>query len=139
MCSMPLLILSESISGYVKDSRNVPLHYATVVLSSGNDSTYIEGTSTDSLGYFVFRNSEMTTDVQYILQFSSIGYITAYGLAVANQTIILEDDVQLLDEIVVKGERPISRITSEGQQTTIAHTILSEMGTGKDVLKQIPM
>ncbi len=139
VCLMPMFALSQPLSGWVKDSNADPIPYVTVVLLSQNDSSYIAGTITDNAGYFVFDNLEIDNDTKHIIHLSSIGYITTYAQAIPDQTITLQDDVQLLGEITLKAERPISRLTADGQQTTVAHTVLAEMGTGNDVLKHIPM
>ena len=43
-----------------------------------------------------------------------------------------------LGEVVVKGNRPSYKLTSEGLQTHVQGTVLSIMGTAEDVLKHIP-
>ncbi len=46
--------------------------------------------------------------------------------------------VNLLGEVVVKGNRPSYKLTAEGLQTHVQGTVLSKMGTAEDVLKHIP-
>ncbi len=137
--AIPIFAISQTISGFVKESTNTPIHYATVVLFSQNDSSYVAGTVTDSLGYFLLESSNFNLNTKYFLRISSIGYITKYAPTTPNQTIILEEDTLLLDEITLKAKLPISKITADGVQTNVAHTILADMGTGNDVLKRIPI
>lgn len=127
---------SQMITGMVKDTANVPVSYATVALYALPDTTYISGTITDTEGRFKLKTVE---NRQLLLQVSCISYKTCYIQALTDQTIILEEEVISMEEVVVKGTRPISRLTPNGVQTTIANTILSEIGTGNEVLKRIPM
>ena len=53
-------------------------------------------------------------------------------------TIVMHEDVNLLGEVVVKGNRPSYKLTAEGLQTHVQGTVLSKMGTAEDVLKHIP-
>ncbi len=50
----------------------------------------------------------------------------------------MHEDVNLLGEVVVKGNRPSYKLTAEGLQTHVQGTVLSKMGTAEDVLKHIP-
>lgn len=127
---------AQIITGRVKDTANIPVSYATVALFSLPDTVYISGTITDTEGQFKLKTVE---NQQLLLQVSCIGYKTRYLPAATNQTIVLEQDVISMGEVVVKGNRPISKLTPNGVQTTVAHTILSEMGSGNEVLKRIPM
>ena len=47
----------------------------------------------------------------------------------------MHEDVNLLGEVVVKGNRPSYKLTAEGLQTHVQGTVLSKMGTAEDVLK----
>lgn len=127
---------AQTIQGVVKDTANIPVSYATVILLSLPDTTYVGGTITNNEGQFKLKAE---TNRQLLLQISSIGYKTLYLPAITGQTITLEQDVISIGEVVIKGNRPLSRLTSDGMQTSVANTVLSEMGTGNEVLKRIPM
>lgn len=127
---------AQTITGVVKDTANSPISYATVVLYSLPDTTYVSGAITSREGQFKLTAVESK---QLLLQVSSIGYKTRYLPATTDQTIVLEQDVVSIDEVVVKGTRPISRLISGGVQINVANTVLSGIGTGNDVLKRIPM
>ena len=127
---------SQTITGVVKDIANDPVSYATVVLYSLPDTTQISYTITDLDGAFDVKSSGSK---DLLLQISFIGYKTLYLPAVNGQTIILEEDAHALQEVVINGTRPISKITSSGVETTVANTVLSDMGSGNEVLKRIPM
>ena len=129
-------IHAQTIKGTVKDIVNDPVSYATVVLYSLPDTTQISYSITDLEGRFELKSSKSK---ELLLQVSFIGYKTIYTPAVNGQTITLEEDQLALDEVVVNGTRPISKITSSGVETIVANTVLSDMGSGNDVLKRIPM
>ena len=104
-------IHAQTIKGTVKDIVNDPVSYATVVLYSLPDTTQISYSITDLEGRFELKSSKSK---ELLLQVSFIGYKTIYTPAVNGQTITLEEDQLALDEVVVNGTRPISKITSRG-------------------------
>ncbi len=126
---------AQTIKGIVNDGEGAPIGYATVVLCSPSDTTQLDYTVTADDGRFSFN----TPAVGQLLHVSFVGYTPQYVTASHNMIIILEQDAVAIGEVVVKGSRPISKITTQGVQTTVANTVLSDMGTGNDVLKRIPM
>lgn len=130
------VVHAQSISGTIKGVTNNPIEYATVLLLELPDTTYVDGAITDAKGVFQFNPSSKK---ELLMQISFIGYKTLYLPAISGQTIVLENDPLLLDEFVVKGSRPISKLTTGGVVTSIQNTILSKIGTGNDVLKRLPL
>ena len=63
--------MAQNISGKVVDEKNIPLPYVGVVLQNFQDSSYVNGVTTDEEGIFSLPASP---DVKYILQVSYIGY-----------------------------------------------------------------
>lgn len=126
---------AQTIKGIVQDSESNPISYATVLLCSAVDTTQIAYTLTDLEGKFSLNTSEDYT----LLHVSFVGYKPLYLTAETDNTITLEQEALQIKEAEVKGSRPISTVTSQGVQTTVENTVLSEMGTGNDVLKRIPM
>jgi len=55
-----------------------------------------------------------------------------------NLTIVLKEDAKMMKEVVVKGNAPLHKMTTEGIQTNIENTILSKLGTCEDVLAHVP-
>lgn len=106
-CLMPCFSLYAQvrIHGKVNDSNNHNLAYSTVRLLKA-DSTFISGTTTDTLGYYQFKNVQPNN---YLLAFSTIGYKSQIiSVIVSNHniqipTINLESDNVMLGEITVKG------------------------------------
>ncbi len=44
----------------------------------------------------------------------------------------------MMKEVVVKGNAPLHKMTTEGIQTNIENTILSKLGTCEDILAHVP-
>ncbi|MDL2214829.1 TonB-dependent receptor [Dysgonomonas sp. OttesenSCG-928-M03] len=104
---------NAQITGKVVDVDNNPVEFATVVLQT-IDSTYINSAYTDSLGGFDF-NSELKSYhliVQHLMYEVSENTFHSQNCGI----IQLADKEHSLDEVVVKGERPVVRVV-EGRLT----------------------
>jgi len=133
-----VVIEAQSISGTLVDETGQPVSFANVVLLSLSDSAFVTGTISDEQGRFALENM---SDDKILCRISSIGYQTVYREGNGNVdlgVIRLHSDIRLLDEIVVKGNRPSYKLTAEGLQTNVQGTVLSNMGTAEDVLKHLP-
>ena len=127
---------AQSVSGKVLDENKKPIPYANVIILSAKDSTFIAGTTTADDGSFNFK--EVT--VGNILKASFVGY-ESFTTVLSNQgnlTIVLKEDAKMMKEVVVKGNAPLHKMTTEGIQTNIENTILSKLGTCEDVLAHVP-
>lgn len=128
-------ISAQSITGKVTDKDNQPVEFANVALYSLPDSTLITGTITNEHGEFSLATKVLKNA---FLKISFIGYETQIVSAVSGQTIVLNDDSQLLSEVVVKANLPRIEMKNDALVTTIQNTVLSKAGTGNDVLKRLP-
>ena len=127
---------AQSVSGKVLDEKQNPIPYANVVILSAKDSAFIAGTTTLEDGRFSINNVASGN----ILKASFIGY-EPYFKTLSGQetlTIVLKEDAKMMKEVVVKGNVPLHKMTSEGIQTNIENTILSKLGTCEDVLAHVP-
>lgn len=104
---------AEPISGKVVDADNQPVEFATVVLQT-TDSVYVNSAYTDSLGMFSFDSNEKTFRliVQHLL-FETYDKLFAQNNAGIIQ---LGGKSHSLNEVVVKGERPLVRVV-DGRMT----------------------
>ena len=127
---------AQSVSGKVFDENKKPIPYANVIILSAKDSTFIAGTTTADDGSFNFK--EVT--VGNILKASFVGYepFTTILSNQGNLTIVLKEDAKMMKEVVVKGNAPLHKMTTEGLQTNIENSILSKLGTCEDVLTHVP-
>lgn len=110
----------QTIKGVVKDvASGSYIPYANVILSNADLQT---GTTSDSLGYFYFRNIPIG---RYDIQVSYLGYEPAAMKEVlltsakeVNCEIALAENTQKLDEVVVRAkvnkERPLNSMALTG-------------------------
>ena len=126
---------TEDVGGRVIDMQGEPLPFVSVALLA-SDSTYIQGATSDVDGFFQIN----TTDACCILRFSYVGYRTKYVNVNGSEigTIQMEQDQTMLNEIVVKGQMPKTKLTGNSMITTIQGTVLGQSGTAKEMLAKVP-
>lgn len=100
----------SKISGSIIDPQNLPVELATVSLLSPKDSTVVYYTISDSKGAF---NIEINNETSLLLNIYSMGYAPYYknlnisGESIQLKTIVLKEDLSLLDEVVISAVVPI--------------------------------
>ena len=127
---------AQTVSGKLIDENSQPLPYANVVLLSLPDSTFVTGTISGEDGSFTLGE----TSGNQIVKISSIGYKTVYKPTTpANIGIVqLVSDAQMLGEVVVKGNLPVTRMKGDAMVTSVENSVLSKVGSANDVLTKIP-
>lgn len=135
ICTFSVLELSgQTIQGRLIDNDNQPVTFANIILMTLPDSTFVSGTISNEQGQFSIEGNGQ------LLKISSIGYTTIYytcdkgDLGMINMNV----DTQLLDEVVVKGDLPKTRVKGEAMLTTVAGTLLEKAGTAENLLDKIP-
>lgn len=100
-------------SAHLTDTRELPIDFATIVLMDA-DSVALSVGASDSLGYFSVAASGAR-----LLRISHLAYRdTMLSLdRPLPEVIRLEPHSQTLDEVVVKGEKPMMKITAGGIPT----------------------
>ena len=133
---LPENLSAQSVSGKLIDENSQPLPYANVVLLSLPDSTFVSGTVSGEDGTFIID----ATSENRIVKISSIGYKSVYKpVSPANIGVVrLVSDAQMLGEVVVKGNLPVTRVKGNAMVTTVAGSVLEKAGTGNDLLDKIP-
>lgn len=133
---LPISLSAQTVSGKLIDENNQPLPYANVVLLSLPDSTFVSGTISGEDGFF---SLESTSENQ-IVKISSIGYKTVCKPVIpANIGIVqLVSDTQILGEVVVKADLPVTRMKGDAMVTSVENSVLSKVGSANDVLAKIP-
>ena len=126
---------TEDVGGRVIDMQGEPLPFVSVALLTA-DSTYIQGATSDVDGFFQIN----TGCACCILRLSYIGYHTKYVNVNGSEigTIQMEQDQTMLNEIVVKGQMPKTKLTGNSMITTIQGTVLGNSGTAKEMLAKVP-
>ena len=104
ICSMCRIMAQGTISGKVVDENKHPLPYVSVVLQHVQDSSYVNGVTTDAEG--VFR-LPVQSDKEYALLVSYIGYTTVRKTCKAGNvgTIVMKEDAVMLEEVSVVASR----------------------------------
>ena len=133
---LPVSLSAQTVSGKLIDENSQPLPYANVVLLSLPDSAFVSGTISGEDGSFTL---EATSENQ-IVKISSIGYKTVCKpVSPANIGIVqLVSDAQMLGEVVVKGNLPVTRMKGDAMVTSVENSVLSKVGSANDVLTKIP-
>lgn len=127
----------QTLTGKVTDEQNSnPLSFANVVFLSLPDSAFVAGAVSDEEGSF----SLSVEDGKGVLKVSCIGYATLYKECEPGEPLLLQlkADAQLLDEVVVKGDLPKTRLKGSSMITTVAGSVLEKAGTAENLLDRIP-
>lgn len=135
-----LLMLSlctlAQIKGIVREKdSNLPMEFVNVTILSASDSTFITGTTTDSLGMFIIPS----TIPNGIIRVSYIGCNTQFRKIVPEDSVynfFLQPNENSLKEVIVKGKTYLH--TSKGIIANIASGPLAKLGNGLDVLSHLP-
>ena len=133
---LPENLSAQSVRGKLIDENSHPLPYANVVLLSLPDSAFVSGTVSGEDGTFIIDAASENR----IVKISSIGYKTVYKpVSPANIGIVqLVSDAQMLGEVVVKGNLPVTRMKGDAMVTSVENSVLSKVGSANDVLTKIP-
>ena len=125
------------VKGTVTNEHKEALAYATVRLLR-SDSTFVQGTVTDSIGCYRLENVQKGN---YLLSFSSIGYeAKVYPFAVGDTekvlpVVYLKENSVLLGEVEVKGSsfiRQKDRVLIIPDKQQVKHAF-----TGYDLLSNL--
>ena len=134
--AVALTAAADTFTGRVVDETNAPAPFVNVVLLNASDSAFVAGTTTDTDGRFTLTGNA----TRPIVKITYLGY-KAHVMDAINAdlgTITLEPEATLLGEVVVKGQRPAFKLTTEGLKTQVENTLLSKVGTAKAVLENLP-
>ena len=131
-----LAAAADTFTGWVVDETQAPVPFANVVLLNSSDSAFVAGTTTGTDGSFTLTGNA----ARPIIKISYLGYQTRVLDAVGGDlgTIVLEPETTMLGEVVVKGQRPAFKLTTEGLKSDVENTLLSKVGTAKAVLENLP-
>ena len=131
-----MTVAADTFTGRVVDEAQAPAPFANVVLLNASDSAFVAGTMTDDDGRFVLTGIA----AQPVIKITYLGYKpqVLVGKNADMGTIALEPETAMLGEVVVKGERPAFKLTTEGLKTDVENTLLSKVGTAKAVLENLP-
>lgn len=138
ICVFPGWAIAQHLTGRVLDNHTLqPLSWANVVLLQSSDSSFVEGTVTDSVGHFSFLEKKEN----FLLKISSIGYKSRMLEVKENRidTVLLSVDEHRLAEVVVTASKPYLEMNRTGLTVYVQDSHLREAGVLSDVLEQIPL
>ena len=124
------------LTGIIIDEQGQPVAYANIALLNPADSTLLSGGVSNESGYFAIPYEQEKT----LIRISYVGFKTIYRLCDKDNvgTIRMHPDSYKLNGVEVKGQRPLVRMKDDAFVTTVEGSYLAKMGTGNDVLGQIP-
>ena len=136
LLTMAICASGQTLTGKVTDEQQQPLSYANVVFLSLPDSAFVAGAVSGEDGSF----SLSAEGGKGVLKVSCIGYTTLYKDCGPGEQLSLQlkADAQLLDEVVVKGDLPKTRLKGSSMITTVAGSVLEKAGTAENLLDRIP-
>ena len=128
-----------AISGKITDEENTPLPFANITLHQENEAGSVIGVVSNFDGYFSF---EAVQEGSYHLTISVLGFETKVSDDFfleedRNFDFVLIEDIQQLDEVVVKSKRPVIRQTAEKLVVDIENSTMINT-TLQDVMRKVP-
>lgn len=134
-CICFMTYAQKSYYGKVVDSEECAISFANVELLNDTDSSFVTGVITNEKGEFNIENV-----AKGLLRVSCIGYVTKTIRAKTDEPlcITLIGSAANLNEVVVKSDRPITRIEGDALVTTVKGTILERLGNANDVIGRLP-
>lgn len=129
-------VTAQTLGGKVTDADARPVDGATVVLQTA-DSIFADAVITDSTGVFLFnrRPAKYRLIVQHILYETSL----REGTTGDAETVVLKSKKYALDEVVVKGERPLVKVEEGKLSYDLSQlTQNSVVSNAYESLRQVP-
>ncbi|WP_162339678.1 outer membrane beta-barrel family protein [Cyclobacterium salsum] len=130
------------ITGKVVDANSqMPIEFATIKLLDGENGQMIAGTTTEADGGIL-----LTTQKEiFIIEISFIGFITQtitdYDMAggkVNLGTIPLAEDSELMDEVIIRGERSTTEFRLDKRVFNVGQDLSSTGASALEVLNNVP-
>lgn len=141
-CSFQPLMAQVNLTGEVKAEDNQPIPFANVLLLQSEDSSLVLGVITNADGEFSLN----VQAGEYIINISMIGYQPIFSQVeidgmqdkVHLNTFYLPEDVKQLDEIVVKGQKPLFEKQIDRTVVNVQSSITAAGSTALAVLEKSP-
>jgi len=142
---LPKVKSGISLNGkIIEKGSNKPVEFVTVKLVVKADSTFFSGCITDAAGSFSLKNIPIN---DYYVEYSSIGFKPSrskpFNVATAKGnlnlgSLELSTESQLLNEVVVTGQRQMFNNSIDRKVFNIERDMLSQSGAVTDLLQNIP-
>lgn len=126
------------VNGRILDEQGTPMPFVNVVLLNQADSSFVEGVTSDQMGYF----SILAPSDAYLLRVSSVGYDTQYVPISSRKqqtyNVQLHPSQEVLNAVEVAAQLPKTKLTPRGMQTSVQGSVLEKVGSAEDALSRIP-
>lgn len=131
----------DTLEVKVVDDKQAALPFINVAVRSKADSTIVTGGVTNEEGVFRITSDRIAPLHDHQITLSGIGYLsqTITDLSPLRFVVKLEESHQLLNEVVVRGKKPIATITHDGLSISLKNSSLAHIGTGMELLTQLPL
>ena len=133
------IIAQNTISGKVTDDFKTPLPFANIILQQKGNDGFVQGVVSNDDGAYIFEDIE---DGTYWIEVSVLGFkvkkTEEFELLKNKITdFFLEEEVQSLNEVVVKSKRPIIRQTAEKLVVDLENSEMINTSL-QDVMRKVP-
>lgn len=128
---------AQNVSGRVFDEKRHPLSFATLMVLSAADSSYITGAVSRDDGSFKLNLEEIKDK---LLKVSCLGYTTLV-IPIAGHDIgiiIMKPEAMNLTGVTINAQRPAYKVKAGALITTVQGTMLAKAGTANDVIMKLP-
>lgn len=136
--------VSGKISGTIKDNTGAAMEFTTTMLLSTQDSSLVKGAITDEGGNFSF---EQIGEGTYLIAATQVGFEKMYTAPftisktqtdLTLPTLIMIEDVKLLNEIVVETTKPFIEQEIDKMVINVENSIVSSGSNAMEVLEKVP-
>lgn len=129
-----LLKAQNQVSGIVVDEHQEPVAFASISIIQASDSAFVTGLTTADDGRFTIE----TETAGRMLKVSYVGYTTKYLTPASDMTVTLVPETMTVGDVVITGSRPVYKTQKGMFVASVENTVLSKLGDGFDVLRQLP-
>src|SRR4051812_39971505 len=136
---------NNTVTGSIADSiSKKPVEYATITLTNAATNKVVNGSTTDSLGYFKITGVDTGL---YIISFESIGYtkkilnyfhVSESHIPQTVGIVILQKSNNTLKDVVVTAQTKLVETKIDKIVYNTENDITSQGGVATDVLKKVP-
>ncbi len=135
---LPMSLWGVVLKGKLVGPDHEPIAFANVILL--NDNLFVAGVTTSATGQFSISSSQAAN----LVKISMIGYEDIFYPLTEDSpddlgTIMMQEASVSLNEVVVKGKLPQTRLKGNSMVTQVKNSVLANLGNGYDVLTHIPM
>lgn len=138
-----IILKANTIQGIVLDENKKPIEFSNIILHKYSDSTYLNGTTTDSSGKFIIDNIK---DGNYFLEIVYVGYKidTIANISLENndlkdfKNIELKVETNLLKGVEIVSSKPVIERKADRIVYNVENSAKSSGENVMDLLRSVP-